>query len=55
METMKKSACEALQVLMALWWLYGGYVFPVVVSPENLTFLKSNLTSKVKVNCQPQQ
>ena len=23
---------------MALWWLYGGYVFPVVVRPENLTF-----------------
>ena len=24
---------------MALWWLYGGYVFPVVVRPENSTFL----------------
>ena len=23
---------------MAPWWLYGGYVFPVVVKPENLTF-----------------
>ena len=23
---------------MALWPLYGGYVFPVVVRPENLTF-----------------
>ena len=23
---------------MALWWLYGGYVFPVVVTPENSTF-----------------
>ena len=23
---------------MALWWLYGGYIFPVVVKPENLTF-----------------
>ena len=23
---------------MAPWWLYGGYVFPVVVRPENLTF-----------------
>ena len=23
---------------MAIWWLYGGYVFPVVVKPENLTF-----------------
>ena len=23
---------------MALWWLYGGYVFPVVVQPESLTF-----------------
>ena len=23
---------------MALWWLYGGYVFPVVVKPENLIF-----------------
>ena len=23
---------------MALWWLYGGYVFPVVVRPENSTF-----------------
>ena len=22
----------------ALWWLYGGYVFPVVVRPENSTF-----------------
>ena len=21
-----------------LWWLYGGYVFPVVVKPENLPF-----------------
>ena len=23
---------------MAHWWLYGGYVFPVVVKPENWTF-----------------
>ena len=23
---------------MALWWLYGDYVFPVVVRPENSTF-----------------
>ena len=23
---------------MALWWLCGGYVFPVVVKPEILTF-----------------
>ena len=23
---------------MALWWLYGGYIFPVVVKPDNLTF-----------------
>ena len=23
---------------MALWWLYDGYIFPVVVKPENLTF-----------------
>ena len=23
---------------MAPWWLYGGYVFPVVVKLENLTF-----------------
>ena len=23
---------------MALWWLYGGYVFQVVVKPEILTF-----------------
>ena len=23
---------------MALWWLYGGYVFPEVVRPENSTF-----------------
>ena len=22
---------------MALWWLYGGYIFPLVVKPENLT------------------
>ena len=21
---------------MALWWLYGDYVFPIVVKPENL-------------------
>ena len=26
---------------MTLWWLYGGYVFPVVVRPENST-AKSN-------------
>ena len=25
---------------MALWRLYGDYVFPVVVGPENSTFLK---------------
>ena len=25
---------------MALWWLYGGYVFPVVVRPKNSTFIK---------------
>ena len=31
-------ACEAVQVLMAPWWLYGGYVFPVVVKLENWTF-----------------
>ena len=24
---------------MALWWLYGGYIFPLVVKPENLIFL----------------
>ena len=24
---------------MAPWWLYGGYVFPVVVKQDNLTFL----------------
>ena len=23
---------------MAPWCLYGGYVFPIVVKPENLTF-----------------
>ena len=23
---------------MALWWLYGGYVFPVVLRPTNTTF-----------------
>ena len=23
---------------MVIWWLYGGYVFPVVVKPENFTF-----------------
>ena len=34
---------------MAVWWLYGGYVFPVVVKPENLT-IKSNSTLNVKVN-----
>ena len=28
---------------MAPWWLYGGYVFPVVVKLENWLF-KSNLT-----------
>ena len=38
METMKQ-ACEAVYVLKTLWWLYGGYVFPVVVKPENLTFI----------------
>ena len=25
---------------MALWWLFGGYVFPVVVKPEIFTFSK---------------
>ena len=30
------------------WWLYGGYVFPVMVRPENSTF-KPNLTLKVIV------
>ena len=35
---------------MAPWWLYGGYVFPIVVKLENLTF-KSNLPLKVEVNC----
>ena len=34
---------------MAPCWLYGGYVFPVVVKPENLTF-QSNLALKVKFN-----
>ena len=24
---------------MALWWLYGGYVFPVVARSENSTFV----------------
>ena len=33
-------------------WLCGGYVFPAMVKPENLTF-KSNLPLKVKVNCPP--
>ena len=37
METMKQT-CEAVYVLMALWWLYGGCVFPVVVRPESSTF-----------------
>ena len=31
-------ACEAVLVLMALWWLCGGYVFPVVVKLVILTF-----------------
>ena len=31
---------------MALWWLYGGYVFAIVIQPENLT-LKSKLRYKV--------
>ena len=35
---MKQSGLWSSLVLMALWWLYGGYVFPVVVRPENLTF-----------------
>ena len=35
---MKSQACEAVSVLVAVWWLYGGYVFPVVMKPENLTF-----------------
>ena len=34
---------------MALCWLYGDYVFLVVVKPEYLSF-KSNLTLKAKVN-----
>ena len=37
---------------MDLWWLYGGYVFPVEARPENSTF-KLNLTLKVKINCPP--
>ena len=24
---------------MALWWLYGGYVFPVMARPQNSDFL----------------
>ena len=37
---------------MALWWLHGGYVFPVVLKPENLIFLvKFYFTLKVKGNC----
>ena len=38
MENMKSQACEAVKELMALWWLYGGYVFPVVERPESSTF-----------------
>ena len=34
---------------MALWQLYDGYVFQVVVKPEILIF-KLNLTLEVKVN-----
>ena len=49
METVNSQAGEAVLILMALWWLCGGYVFPVVVKPETLT-LMINLTFKVKVN-----
>ena len=36
---MKQSGSEAVQVLMALWCLCGGYVlFPVGVKPEISTF-----------------
>ena len=31
-------ACETVYVHMALWWLCGGYVFPVVVKQEILMF-----------------
>ena len=37
---------------MALWWLYGGYVFPVVKNLKIWLF-KSYLTLKVKINCPP--
>ena len=37
METMKQSGLWS-KVLMALLWLYGGYVFPVVVRPEKFDF-----------------
>ena len=37
MGTMKQGS-ETVQVLMALWWLCGGYVFQVVVKLETFTF-----------------
>ena len=38
METMKQSGLWSSLGYMAPLWLYGGYVFPVVVKLENLTF-----------------
>ena len=38
---------EAVLVLMALWWLYGGYVYPVVVKPvRQIGKVKFDLKSK---------
>ena len=33
-----RQGSEAVYVLMALWWLYGGYVFQVVGKPEIFAF-----------------
>ena len=36
METMKQSGPETFLVRLALWWSYGGYVFPLVMKTEIL-------------------
>ena len=37
---------------MAPWWLYDGYVFPIVVKQNNLTFLvKFDLEGQGQFSC----
>ena len=39
--------------MMPLWWLYGGYVFPVVVRPE-LFLIKFEIEGQGKMATQKQ-